>query len=80
MLLVDGGDVVDVEHLAGFHAFGFETHVVYPLSLYVGAEALLGICCIDHQGFAIAVDEIIHDAGVLSFSGIFSLESPVAVG
>ena len=80
VLLGDGGDVVDIKHLAAFAADRLGAHIVDTFGLDVGAEAFLGIGGVDHEGFAIAVDVFVHDAGVLSFASILGLKAPVAVG
>ena len=79
VLLGDGRRVVDVEHFAADGADGLEAHIVDAFGLDVGAESFLGVACAEPESFAVLVDIVVHNAGVLSFACIFGLESEAAV-
>ena len=78
MVLGDGGQVVDIEHLAAERAHGLETHVVDALGLEAGGEAAGGVAEVEHQGVAGAVDVAVDGVGVLPLAGIFGIDIPSA--
>ena len=79
MVLGDGGQVVDVEHLARLAAHGFEAHVFHPLGLQSGAEAALRIVEVHHGGVTGTIGVVVQCRGVLALHGVFGVEAPAAI-